>query len=52
MTAFYNMDGTQDRYTLVRHDSHLSKGKVKGANYKIKMMKRNAYGFRTKIFLT
>ncbi len=40
------MDGTQDRYTLVRYDSHLSTKKVKGINYKIKVMKRNAYSFR------
>ena len=31
---------------LAWYDCHISTGKVEGINNKIKVMKRNAYGFR------
>ncbi|MDE5948947.1 MAG: transposase [Prevotella sp.] len=31
---------------LVRYDCYISTGKVEGINNKIKVMKRDAYGFR------
>ena len=34
------------RGILAWYDSHISTGKVEGINNKIKVMKRNAYGFR------
>ena len=37
---------------LARYDCHLSTGKVEGINNKIKVMKRNAYGFRDDKYFT
>ena len=37
---------------LVWYDCHLSTGKVEGINNKIKVMKRNAYGFRDERYFT
>ena len=34
------------RVILAWYDCHISTGKVEGINNKIKVMKRNAYGFR------
>lgn len=34
------------------YDCHLSTGKVEGINNKIKVMKRNAYGFRDERYFT
>ena len=37
---------------LAWYDCHLSTGKVEGINNKIKVMKRNAYGFRDERYFT
>ena len=37
---------------LAWYDCHLSTGKVEGINNKIKVMKRNAYGFRDDKYFT
>ena len=37
---------------LAWYDCHLSTGKVEGINNKIKIMKRNAYGFREERYFT
>ena len=37
---------------LAWYDCHLSTGKVEGINNKIKVMKRNAYGFRDEKYFT
>ena len=37
---------TYKKGILAWYDCHLSTGKVEGINNKIKVMKRNAYGFR------
>ena len=39
---------TYKKGILAWYDCHLSMGKVEGINNKIKVMKRNAYGFRDK----
>ena len=40
------------RGILAWYDSHISTGKVEGINNKIKVMKRNAYGFRDDWYFT
>ena len=40
------------RGILAWYDCHLSNGKVEGINNKIKVMKRNAYGFRDDRYFT
>ena len=40
------------RGILAWYDSHISTGKVEGINNKIKVMKRNAYGFRDDRYFT
>lgn len=40
------------RGILAWYDSHISTGKVEGINNKIKVMKRNAYGFRDERYFT
>ena len=40
------------RGILAWYDSHISMGKVEGINNKIKVMKRNAYGFRDDRYFT
>ena len=40
------------RGILAWYDCHISTGKVEGINNKIKVMKRNAYGFRDKKYFT
>jgi transposase len=37
---------------LAWYDGHLSTAKVEGINNKIKVMKRNAYGFRDDYYFT
>ena len=43
---------TYKKGILAWYDCHLSMGKVEGINNKIKVMKRNAYGFRDERFFT
>ena len=40
------------RGILAWYDCHISTGKVEGINNKIKVMKRNAYGFRDQKYFT
>lgn len=40
------------RGILAWYDCHISTGKVEGINNKIKVMKRNAYGFRDDRYFT
>ena len=40
------------RGILAWYDCHISTGKVEGINNKIKVMKRNAYGFRDERYFT
>ena len=43
---------TYKKGILAWYDCHLSTGKVEGINNKIKVMKRNAYGFRDEKYFT
>ncbi|MBF1384077.1 MAG: transposase [Prevotella aurantiaca] len=43
---------TYKKGILAWYDCHLSTGKVEGINNKIKVMKRNAYGFRDERYFT
>ena len=43
---------TYRRGILAWYDCHISTGKVEGINNKIKVMKRNAYGFRDERYFT
>lgn len=43
---------TYKKGILAWYDCHLAKGKVEGINNKIKVMKRNAYGFRDERYFT
>ena len=43
---------THRRGILAWYDCHISTGKVEGINNKIKVMKRNAYGFRDERYFT
>lgn len=43
---------THRRSILAWYDCHISTGKVEGINNKIKVMKRNAYGFRDERYFT
>ena len=43
---------TYKKGILAWYDCHLSTGKVEGINNKIKVMKRNVYGFRDEKYFT